>query len=383
MDLAWRASAARRRTSPFRSREVESNEDPTRFLTFLSERSGGLIWTSGHLDIWTYQSLKSQKNKSEVWSFPPKAWRRVVGVGVSSCHRVIVRRHDEWAPKLWKHQKKTLIETTLEPSFPSFPSFVSKFEESLPEYICFLCFLSFLICFVCFWVAFWTFFWSLKQTIFFVEKRNVKKRVWRALSTKTSWTTAVSLFFTLDHAANRRPHTMHTQTSESKVCKVSTSSCQKSRQLSSQCSVNAQSSQLSSSHGTKGMQKRCIRQWVTNTQRWQFGTTKKIWWKWHQGEGKERWSESYIAVVQKLWNVVFCICDILCMRLHQIPLMFLQNPSKMFGIHNSSLICCMNPPALYESHPWSCTTLIPYKTQINRTGAKPFLRILSHSRPQT
>ena len=364
MDLAWRASAARRRTSPFSVEKSSQTKIQRDFWRFQRK-----VWrTSGHIKVSKSPNRFEKKNSSLELYFPPKAWRRVVGVGVSSSDGMTSELQSFGGNTHWNNSRTV---------------FCFKIWRIFTWIYCFLCFLSFLICFVCFWVAFWTFFWSLKQTIFFVEKRNVKKRVWRALSTKASWTTAVSLFFTLDHAANRRPHTMHTQTSESKVCKVSTSSCQKSRQLSSQCSVNAQSSQLSSSHGTKGMQKRCTRQWVTNTQRWQFGTTKKIWWKWHQGEGKERWSESYIAVVQKLWNVVFCICDILCMRLHQIPLMFLQNPSKMFGIHNSSLICCMNPPVLYESHPWSCTTLIPYKTQINRTGAKPFLRILSHSRPQT
>ena len=61
----------------FRSREVESNEDPTRFLTFP---------TKGLEDIWTYQSQKTNSSLE----FPAESLAKGGG-----CGRVIVRRHDE------------------------------------------------------------------------------------------------------------------------------------------------------------------------------------------------------------------------------------------------------------------------------------------------
>lgn len=143
VDLAWRASAARRRTSPFQ-------RDFWRF----NERSG-------HIKVSKSPNRFEKKNSSLELYFPPKAWRRVVGVGVSSSDGMTSELQSCGGNTHWNNSRTV---------------FCFKIWRIFTWIYCFLCFLCFLICFVCFWVAFWTFFWSLKQTIFFVEKKKRQKK---------------------------------------------------------------------------------------------------------------------------------------------------------------------------------------------------------------
>lgn len=205
--FAWRASAGRRRTSPFsetrsRSREAEkSNEDPTNFWRFnersrhIISKSLGFSFNSSSLDSGVL--FRFDESHTEF----PAAESLAKGGG---CGRVIWRRHDEWAPKLRCIRALCIPILTL--------SYQILFT---------------LTCFPCF---FWTF------SAFSWKKRNVKKRVWRALSNNTSWRTAVSLFF---HAWSRSK----SSTSHDAHANVREQSLQSLRlPVPSSAQVNAQSS---------------------------------------------------------------------------------------------------------------------------------------------